>query len=459
MTWPDQFVQQMQHQLGEAQNAFFESLETPPPVSILLNPGKPLPFSSDLDLVRWNSHGRYLPSRPVFTLDPLFHAGTYYVMEASSMFLAEAVRQCVDLSQDLKVLDLAAAPGGKSMVLASVLSADSLLLSNEVINSRYQTLKYNVSKWGYPNIWTSNNDAEGLKQLGPYFDLVVVDAPCSGEGLFRREPEAANEWSPEHVQHCSARQKKILADTIELIRPGGYLIYSTCTFNTLENDQNAEWLKKEMDLQPIELNLPEEWNIQATAFGYQFFPHLLKGEGFFLACFQKKGNPSSVKEGKSKGNRSSLQKISKKEKTAIRPWLAPDKDFTAFLHPKTGEIHLIPASLEESARHIARQVKKIHLGTILGSLKRDQLIPAPAWALSIWKSEKLSSVELGEMEALQFLKKNPLPVEKIPKGWQLITYRGQGLGWVKGLGKRVNNYYPNNWRILMDIPQEHTSFW
>lgn len=459
MSWPEDFIRQMQHQLGDQQEAFINSLQAPAPVSIHLNPRKPLPLQHALETVPWNPNGRYLSERPVFTLDPLFHAGAYYVMEASSMFLAEAARQCVDLKEDLNVLDLAAAPGGKTTVLASVLSPNSLLLSNEVINSRYQTLKYNVTKWGYPNIWTLNNDAQGLKNLGPFFDLIVVDAPCSGEGLFRREPEAAREWSPEQVQYCSARQKKILADTIDLIRPGGCLIYSTCTFNELENDQNARWLNKEMGLHPLELNLPPQWNIQTTNLGYQFYPHRLKGEGFYLACFRKEGAPLSQERKKKNNFKSPLQKIAKKEKSIIQPWIKAEQDFTAFLHPKTQEIHLIPACLEESAHRIAGHIRKIHLGTVLGSLKRDQLIPSPSWALSTWKAQSIPAVELEEKEALSFLKKDVLPVEKIPKGWQLITFKNKGLGWVKGLGNRANNYYPNGWRILMDIPEKPTSFW
>jgi 16S rRNA C967 or C1407 C5-methylase (RsmB/RsmF family)/NOL1/NOP2/fmu family ribosome biogenesis protein len=459
MTWPATFIQQMQQQLGESQKAFFEALQTPPPVSIHVNPQKPLPFQIDLEPVLWNPNGYYLPSRPVFTLDPLFHAGTYYVMEASSMFLAEAVRQCVDLDEDLKVLDLAAAPGGKTIVLASILSSESLLLSNEVINSRYQTLKYNVTKWGYPNIWTSNNDAQGLKKLGSFFDLVVVDAPCSGEGLFRREPEAATEWSEEQVQYCSARQKKILADTVELIRPGGCLIYSTCTFNTFENDQNARWLCEQMDLQPIRWPLSENGGIQATEYGYQFYPHLVKGEGFYLACFRKKGEPILPKRKKKNHKKGPLQKVSQKEISAFKHWIRADKNITAFLHPKTGELHLIPAQLEATAQWVAGHIKKVHIGTTLGSLKREQLVPSPAWALSSWKAPDLPAVDLDETAALRFLRKDLMSNDSIPRGWQLITYKGQGIGWVKGLGNRVNNYHPNAWRIRMDIPEQHSTFW
>lgn len=459
MTWPDSFTKQMQQQLGDTSEAFFQALEASAPVSIHLNPQKPLSFRHSLFPIPWNKNGFYLPSRPVFTLDPLFHAGAYYVQEASSMFLAEAVGQCVDLNKNLRVLDLAAAPGGKSMVLASILSSDSLLLSNEVIQSRYQTLRYNVSKWGYPNVWTSNNDAKGLQKLGPFFDLIVVDAPCSGEGLFRREPEAATEWSAEQVQYCSARQKKILADTLQLLRPVGCLIYSTCTFNQLENDENAKWLCKEFGLEPVQLDIPADWNIHPTDMGYQFYPHLVRGEGFYLAAFTRTSKDEASADSKNRRHKGPLQKVSKKIANTFQHWIAEDKNTVSFLHPKTGEFHMLPSSLEADAQLLASAVKKIYLGTALGTIKGQQLVPSPSWALSTWKASNIPAVDLGELQALKFLKKDQLEAANVPRGWQLATYKGQGLGWLKGLGKRVNNYHPNAWRIRMDLPAEVHSFW
>ncbi len=459
MNWPEAFIQQMSVQLGEDSNSFFKSLHTPTPVSIHLHPQKVLPFASPLEQVPWNPLGRYLPSRPVFTLDPFFHAGAYYVQEASSMFLAEAVRQTVDLNQDLKVLDLAAAPGGKSIVLASLLSEKSLLVANEVINSRYQILKQNIAKWGYPNVWTTHQDANGLAPAGPFFDLILVDAPCSGEGLFRREPEAAREWSPEQVRYCSARQRKILADTLALLKPEGVLIYSTCTYNAQENAENGQWLIKAFDLLPIKLELPEEWGISEMETGYQFYPHRVKGEGFFLSCFQKKGVAFSKKKKKPAKGNSPWKKLSKKDQAVLQPWVDPQKHTTAFLDEKRGELSIIPAALEEQVEFLGDKIRRIRIGTPLGVLKQNKLVPDPAWALSLHKAQHIPSIELDVGQALRFLKKDQLNEVNIPKGWQLMRFRGLGLGWVKGLGNRYNNYYPNSWRILMDVPEEYEWFW
>ncbi len=459
MNWPETFIQQIGIQLGEERTSFFESLNAPAPISIHLNPGKPFPLPTALERVPWNSQGRYLPFRPVFTLDPLFHAGAYYVQEASSMFLAEAVRQTVDLRKPLRVLDLAAAPGGKSIVLASLLSEESLLLSNEVIQSRYQILKQNIARWGYPNIWTTNHDARGLQKLGAFFDLVVVDAPCSGEGLFRRESRAAQEWSTEQVRYCAARQRKILADTLALLRPGGVLIYSTCTFNAQENTANVQWLTKEWDLTPLTLDLPAEWSIVDTGWGYQFYPHRVKGEGFFLACLQKEGVEVSKKKKRPSKKKGPWKKITKKELELLRPWIDSGKLASIFLNEKRGEHSIIPTFLEGQADQLGEQLHKIQIGTPLGTLKHNKLIPHAAWALSLYRSREIPCVELNTEQALHFLKKASIEGLDVAKGWHLMQYQGFGLGWVKGIGKRYNNYFPNHWRILMDIPEGYASFW
>ncbi len=458
MNLPDQFVQQITQQLGSESEAFFQSLTTPPPVSIHLNPKKVFPIPK-LEHVPWNKNGYYLPFRPVFTLDPLFHAGAYYVQEASSMFVAEVLRQCVDLNEDLNVLDLAAAPGGKTVALASILSKGSILLSNEVIHNRYQILKQNIAKWGYSNVFSSNHDAQGLSRIGSFFDVILVDAPCSGEGLFRRDSKAAQEWSPDNVHHCTARQKKILADTIQLLKPGGLLLYSTCTFNSKENEENAIWLSKEFGFQALELELPHNWGITKRSVGYQFYPHKTKGEGFYLACFRKEGaftpNPKSKKP-KSMGL---WQKVSKNTLASLSPWIDPEVAISAFLNEKTGQIFILPKHLEERTLTLASNISKIQLGTPLGILKQQKLVPDPAWAFSLSCSKEVPRVTLDELQALHFLKKDKLPNESIPKGWQRIQFENHGLGWVKGLGNRVNNYYPNHWRILMNIPELHEGFW
>ena len=245
--------------------------------------------------IPWTQWGFYLSQRPSFTFDPLFHAGCYYVQEASSMFLEQALKQTVDLSKPVKVLDLCAAPGGKSTHIHSLISQKSLLISNDVIRSRVNILKDNIIKWGCENVLVTNNDPKDFAQLQNYFDVIVVDAPCSGSGLFRRDPNAINEWSENNVQLCSQRQQRILADIWPALKKDGILIYSTCSYSKEEDEDIVNWLMNEFAIDYSPLTLPvrqagihPDWGIVDTGIGYRFWPDKVKGEGFFIACFQKK---------------------------------------------------------------------------------------------------------------------------------------------------------------------------
>ncbi|RYY42786.1 MAG: RsmB/NOP family class I SAM-dependent RNA methyltransferase, partial [Chitinophagaceae bacterium] len=248
--------------------------------------------------VPWNSHGYYLNARPSFTIDPLFHAGAYYVQEASSMFLEVALRQSCELNSPLRVLDLCAAPGGKSTLIQSLLSPESLLVSNEVIKSRANILAENLTKWGAANVIVTNNDPKDFKRLPSFFDCIVVDAPCSGSGLFRKDADAVAEWSLNNVALCSQRQQRILADVMNALKPGGILVYSTCSYSTDEDEFISDWLADNHAVQSLRLQLREDWNIVETTsekhnnFGYRFYPDKLKGEGFFIAVFKKQGEIS-----------------------------------------------------------------------------------------------------------------------------------------------------------------------
>ena len=243
--------------------------------------------------VPWNSNGYYLSARPSFTSDPVFHAGAYYVQEASSMLLEQAVRQSIDLTTPQVALDLCAAPGGKSTHLLSRLSDDSLLIANEVIRSRASVLMENIEKWGRDNVIVTNNDPADFGRLEEFFDLVLVDAPCSGEGLFRKEPEAMHEWSMKNVNLCALRQRRIISDIWLSLKPGGILIYSTCTYNDQENIGNLAWLAGQHDLTFETLMLDPAWGVtvvnQGLAIGYQCFPNKVTGEGFFFSVIRKSG--------------------------------------------------------------------------------------------------------------------------------------------------------------------------
>lgn len=256
--------------------------------SIRINPAKQSKIQNLNSKVLWSQYGYYLSQRPSFTFDPLFHAGCYYVQEASSMLLEQALAQTVDLSQPLRILDLCAAPGGKSTHIQSLISKNSLLVSNEVIRSRANVLKDNIIKWGCENVVVSNNDPKDFTKLENYFDVILVDAPCSGSGLFRKEPAAIEEWSKNNVQLCSQRQQRILADVWPALKKDGILIYSTCSYSKEEDEEIVKWVMDNFFVEVRSLVVENSWGIIESGGGYRCWPGKVKGEGFFIACFQKK---------------------------------------------------------------------------------------------------------------------------------------------------------------------------
>jgi len=447
-TLPTTFADLMKAQLGSEYPQFLEALEQTAPVSIRLNPAKHSSWGEKtLEKVPWHTEGRYLPERPVFTLDPLFHAGAYYVQEASSMLIAEAARQLADTSRPIKALDLCAAPGGKTTLLASLFPEESLLIANEVIQSRTLPLRHNIAKWGLPNVWACNHDSRDFAALTGYFDLVLVDAPCSGEGLFRKDPEAILEWSQQNVALCCGRQKRILADAAPLLAPGGQLLYSTCTYNPEEDSENARWLVKEFGLEPRPLSLPEEWGIVDIGIGYQCYPHQVKGEGFFLACFQKTKDEKSFKKTKDQPKTKWKPAPGSETIELAGNWIHPKKE-AAFYQNEKKEYRFVPEVLKDEYSILSNTLFRLLPGQAFGQVKGKDLVPAPELALSTWLHPETSSIELDLDQALQYLRKEALQGIQ-GSGWRLMRYEGLGLGWAKVLPNRMNNYFPKEWRILM----------
>jgi NOL1/NOP2/sun family putative RNA methylase len=291
---PPAFIRSLIEQYNIEEEEFISSHENGEQLtSVRINAFKPSDLFNSKEHVPWCEDGRYLKERPSFTADPLFHAGCYYVQEASSMFLEQVLKHSADLSKNLRVLDLCAAPGGKSTLISSLLNKNSLLLANEIIKTRVPVLSDNLSKWGPENNYVSNNDPKDFKRLEGYFDVIVADAPCSGSGMFRKDPAAINEWSENMVDLCSQRQKRILADVYPALKQNGILIYSTCSYSKQENEEISDWLCEEFDVESIPIPLKTEWGILETlsdqhkCFGYRFYPHKVKGEGFFIAAFRK----------------------------------------------------------------------------------------------------------------------------------------------------------------------------
>lgn len=395
--------------------------------------------------IPWTQYGHYLEKRPSFTFDPLFHAGAYYVQEASSMFVEQALNQTVDLDGDLTVLDLCAAPGGKSTHLQSLISPGSLLVSNEVIKTRAGILRQNIIKWGSSNVVVTNNDPQHFARLGGFFDVLVVDAPCSGSGLFRRDSDAIQEWSEDAVQMCCGRQKRIIADALPALKEGGVLIYSTCSYSPAEDESLADWLVGEMGLQNLRLQLQQEWNIvetaspQADAAGYRFFPDKVKGEGFYIAAFKKKAAAATTKL---KGAR--LEKATAKEKEIVQPWLKR-VDVELLKHHS---LYALPQALLERYSLVKEALNVQYAGVAIGEVMKDKLVPDHALALSPLLSPTVAQTELDYSSAIRYLQKGDFNIATTTKGWQTVSYEAHNLGWINALQNRINNYYPKELRIL-----------
>ena len=424
--------------------------------------------------VQWSSLGHYLSSRPVFTLDPLFHAGGYYVQEASSMYM-ELVKDAIEadysgredaceggfFAQNLAALDLCAAPGGKSTHLASLLGDDSLLVSNEVIKSRAVILADNIAKWGADNVVVTNNDPADFGAFEGHFNLIVVDAPCSGEGLFRKDPEAVKEWSPANVNLCAQRQQRILADIWPALAPGGYLVYSTCTYNKYENDGNLAFLRAELGAEIVELALPEGSGIIRTPMGgAQFVPGKVKGEGQFMALVHKPCDNEYVsgffgKSGKGKkGGKDSKKNSVQFEKGC---------NYLPSGYKKILQGDLVKGyreSLYERIRFVEENLKVVLSGIAIATKKGKDYIPHADFALQRVVADMvahnalpagIAAVEVGREDALKFLAKEPVVLPDAPLGYVLLVYGGLGLGFVKNLGNRSNNLLPMARRIRMNI--------
>lgn len=449
---PEKFAESIRTQLGDEFPAFVENLQEAPPVSIRRHRLKYIGGSRQ-EPVPWSEYGEYLSSRPVFTLDPLFHAGCYYVQEASSMFLEQAIKQCVDLRKPLNVLDLCAAPGGKSTHLLNLLHRDSLLVSNEAIRSRASVLSENIQKWGYPNMIVSNNDPADFQRLQGLFDVMVVDAPCSGEGLFRKDQDSMDEWSPENVQRCASRQRRILADAWDALRQDGILIYCTCTYNETENEGNLRWLKEKYRVEFVKLSIDPAWGVKEIKendiYAYRFFPHRTTGEGFFISVVRKHESTGSLIF----KNKNSLARPSKKITGVLHDWIDDNRAASFFQFQDL--VFFTPEYKAKETEFLLQHLKIVYAGTHLARIKHEKMIPEQALALSInLHKDNFPKAGISRADALKYLRRETIQLEGAKPGFTLLTYNGIPIGWANVLSDRVNNMYPSEWRIRMAVPRQ-----
>jgi len=395
--------------------------------------------------IPWCPDARGISPRPAFTFDPAFHAGAYYVQEAASMFLGYALTLVCGSMTGLRAVDICAAPGGKSTHLSS-LSFISSLLSNEIIRSRVPVLYENTVKWGMPQVFISQDDPARIGRLTESFDVMVVDAPCSGSGLFRRDPEAVKEWSPRHVELCSQRQQRILADALPALTEGGILAYSTCSYSRAENEDVLDWLVEDMGMESIPMEVPPGWGIHPSASqktgaaGYRFYPGERAGEGFFLACLRKRRGEGTASPEPGKRSVWSTQPM-----PGAGDWLEHSERFLYREH--TEGWMAIPEELAVHQQVLASGLSLRKSGLLLGKIMKGRLNPEHELALSTALRYDVTGVELAGEEALRYLRRENVLPSEANEGWNLVRYQGLSLGWLKAIGHRANNNYPMDWRI------------
>lgn len=447
---PVDFLNRIRIQFPEDFDSFVQAIDQEPAVSLRVNPRKfSLPVSQTQ--IPWCPNGYFLEKRPSFTLDPIFHSGAYYVQEASSMFVEQAFRQ-IEHGTGRIVLDLCAAPGGKSTHLLSLIDSGDLLVSNEVIRSRVSVLDENIRKWGHQNVVICNNDPADFADLEGLFDVILVDAPCSGEGLFRRDASAIQQWSIDNTNLCATRQRRILADIWPSLKNNGYLIYSTCTFNPEENEENLKWLAENNSVESIRIPLSENWGIEEIEhnglFGYRFLPHKVSGEGFFLTLIRKKEGSNSYPL--SRKTKMRFEKMPK-QFADVRIWLTTDD--SEYL-VKNEFLIAFPENHLSVLSALAEQLRIISFGLPMAQFKKNDVLPEHTFALSIDRNPAIfEPIELDLREALLFQKKEEIRINAAPKGWLLVQFQGVPLGFVKNLENRANNYFPKEWRIRMALPE------
>ena len=435
----------------QAADRLREALQQDASVSVRLNPLKPCAWPPEIlrgsTPVPWSALGRLLPSRPVFTLQPEFHGGAYYVQDSSAMFVGQVFRKVLEdveaKGRPVRVLDLCAAPGGKTTDMASSLRSargDSfLLVANEVMRNRAAILADNVARWGDPNVVVTNADPKAFAALDGWFDIIVADVPCSGEGMFRKDEEAVAQWSEDNVALCSARQRRIVADVWPTLAPGGVMVYSTCTFNREENAGNVLWICSELGASHALSGLEYEGVLQDEA-GYMLIPGLVPGEGQYCAAVRKDDAPV-------RGIKMHQSRPDPKLDTLRRLFDTP-----VSLRTKGDMIVAVPQIIAAEADCVAAHAHVLLTGCAVGQMKGKDLVPDEDLALcTALSGEAFPTVEVDRTTALGFLHKDALVLQDAPRGHVILSCNGVCLGFVKNLGGRCNNLHPQGRRIMMDI--------
>ena len=426
---PEAFLIRMKDMLGEEYPAYLNSLERPRAVALRFNPLKgeqpALPFVRDN--VPWEEKGYYYDPESRPGLHPYHECGVYYLQEASAM----SAVALLDPQPGERVCDLCAAPGGKSTQIAGRMMGEGFLLCNEWSPKRAKILSQNIERLGVANSLVTNENVENLsRRLPEYFDRVLVDAPCSGEGMFRKEEAAITEWSEETVSMCAARQRGILRAAAKFLRPGGRLVYSTCTFAPEENEETvAAFLEEHPDFAPMDVEAP--WFAKVGVGMFRLWPHKLLGEGHFVAVLQKAGE-GETSDANLKGEKLPKEWDAFAKETGI---VLPAGKAVCFgetlywAHPETPDL---------------KGLRVLRVGLELGEVRKGRFVPSHALALWLKEAKNMQSYPAQSKEIADYLHGDVVPSKK--NGWCLVMADGYSIGWGKGDGNVLKNHYPKGLR-------------
>lgn len=438
----------MRQQLGDDAESLFVALDAEPAVSIRLNPAKPA-TTYEGEGVGWCPWGRYLAERPQFTLDPLLHGGAYYVQEASSQFVAHILRD--DDLRGARILDMCAAPGGKTTIYSTLVGREGLVVANDISRSRTLALADNVQRWGMGNVVVTCNEPAHIGAFEEWFDVVAVDAPCSGEGMFRKMEEARTEWSPTAVEQCVSRQRDILTEAWRALRPGGKLIYSTCTFNDKEDEGIVEWLMSEYDDEVVAAETvatDEAWGIVRSTIGvaqcFHFYPGRTRGEGFFAAVVRKR--EGAVRRTTPKARRKVFAPVDKRDLAEVVRWV---DDGSKMAFRLVGDVvYGYHGAVVDDVTRLAESLSVVYSGVAMGQLFKGRLKPEHPLALYVGLSpDVVPTVEVSEADAVDYLRKQDIGATQFMEGINVVSYKGVAIGFIKRIGARCNNMYPKDLRI------------
>ena len=442
MNLPEAFLEQLRGLLPDEWERLADAItSSEPSVAVRVNAARGVAVPDGARRVPWCDQGFYTEGRPSFTFDPDWHAGRYYVQDASSMFISHVIRHFVH--GPVRYLDLCAAPGGKTTAAIQALPPQSLVVANEIVPPRARVLADNVIRWGTPRCVVTSNAPTQIGKFTHFFDVIAADVPCSGEGMMRKDAEAVSQWSPDLVTQCALRQREILKDVWQALRPGGLLIYSTCTYNCQENEEIADYVLQELGATSLEVPVEASWNIlpaiSSDAHGYRFMQHRVDGEGLFMAVFRKDGDAPRqdfrIKEKK-------LKKVDEMGKK----WLSAPE---AFILDQQGDLSIaVPQDIRREVAAMRDSLNVLHAGVELATVMGRKLVPHHALAMSLARAEDaFSTCEVDYPTALRYLRGESITIDA-PRGYVLIACDGAVLGFANNLGNRANNLYPKPLRIL-----------